>query len=155
MGFDPVTLGLIISGVGTATAVGGKVMEARASSEASDASKAAEAARLRQSQLEESQRRRQLLRQAIIAQATSLSTATAQGAQGGSSLAGIESSYGTQFATNVGNLNQSTAIRNDIFESNSAYADASAEAKDYGAVGQVGADIFASSEKLGKLFGSY
>lgn len=154
MGIDPVTLTLALSATGLATSVGGKVLEAQATSEASDASKRAEAARLRQAQLEEAQRRRQVLRQAIIARSTSLSTATAQGAADSSAFAGVASSYGTQLAGNVGNINQSAAIRDDIFAANSDYADASAAARNYGAVGDLGKDIFASSEKLGKLFGS-
>lgn len=152
MGFDPVTIGLIISSVGLATNVAGTVAASEAKDDAAAASQKAEAARKRQAQLEEQQRRRQLIRQAIIARSTALSGATAQGAGGGSGLAGAESSYASQFATNIGNVNQSAAIRDDIFAANADYAQSSAMASNYGGIAEFGGDLFQSSDKLGKLF---
>jgi len=152
MGLEAATIGLIISGIGAGTAVYGQVQAAEQKDVASEASQKAEAARKRQAELEEAQRRRQLIRQAIIARSTALSNATAQGAGGGSGFFGTATSYGSQFASNIGNLNQSSAIRDDIFAANATYSQASASAQNYGALAEAGGDIFASSEKLGKLF---
>ena len=156
MGLEAATIGLIINGIGAGAAVAGGVLEAGAREEASDASIRAERARQRQARLEETQRRRQLIRSAIVSRATALSNVTSStGSAEGSAFGGVASSYGSQYAANVGNTNQSAAIRDDIFDANAAYSTASADAQNYGSVGQFGKDLFNSSEKLSKLFSSY
>jgi hypothetical protein len=86
------------------------------------ASKKAEKLRQRQMQLEAVRKRREIVREAVVARATALSNATAQGANEGSGLQGGYGQITSQETRNKAALSQDVAIGNGIFKANQQYA---------------------------------
>jgi hypothetical protein len=90
------------------------------------ASVSAETARFQQMTLDAIRARRQVIRQALITRSTALVGATAQGAQGGSGLAGGIAQISNQRSQMLTGIFQNTDIGNAIFEANRAFTEAGA-----------------------------
>jgi len=88
------------------------------------AAKKAEALRQRQMNLEATRKKRELVREGIVARANATNAATAQGAGESSGLAGGIAQVTGQQNRNVLATNQDQQIGNGIFKANSQYADA-------------------------------
>lgn len=120
----------IIGLIGTAASVAGTVISANAqakmANEQAQASKKAENARQQQMQMDANHRRRQSVRESILARAQALAIGVAQGAQDGS---GVQSAMGQ--ATGMGWENQQAVTSAEtlggrVFAANREYADATA-----------------------------
>jgi hypothetical protein len=82
----------------------------------------AEDARQQQMNLDMQRKRREAMRQAVLARSTALTNATAQGAQQGSGLAGgIAQITGSEYR-NIDALNQDKYLGNQVFAANREYA---------------------------------
>lgn len=122
--------GLALSALGTGLSVYSNL-------QASRASERAERLRNRQANLEATRQRRRAIRESVIAQAASESTATAQGAQFSSSAMAGQQQIASERGTNMQTLNQSSQITSGIFGANADVA----RARGLGALGQ-GANAF-------------
>ena len=89
-----------------------------------DAAIKAEEERERQTNLDASRRRRDIIRRGIIARAQSQAIATAQGASFGSGPAGAQASITSQTGANVLAVNQNQEIGGNIFAANRQAANA-------------------------------
>jgi hypothetical protein len=82
----------------------------------------AEKAREQQMNLDMQRKRRETMRQAVLARSTALTNANAQGAQQGSGLqGGLAQITGAEYR-NVGGLRQDQALGKEVFEANRDYA---------------------------------
>ena len=152
----------LIMGVGLATSLAGSFMQASAQSkmakEQSAASKRAEDARQQQMQLDASRRRRQAVRDSMLARSQAMAVGTAQGASQGSSVAGAMAQ-----ATATGFQNQQTTqsaeiLGAEVFSANRAYADATAKGTSKmawgGAISSLGGMLMNNAGTLNRL-GTY
>lgn len=105
------------------TAIGGVVQAFGAMKQAS-ASKKAEKARQRMMQLEAMRKRREIIREAVVARSVALSNATSQGASGGSGLQGGIAQITSQQNRNTLASFQDETLGNQVFKANKQYASA-------------------------------
>lgn len=144
----------IIAGVGIAAAVAGSAVSVNASNQATAASKRAEALRERQMQLEAARSRRQVVRNMLRARSAALVGATAQGASGGSGLAGGYGQIGQQSGENMTGINQGTEIGAGIFSANRDYANAQSLVSFGQGLSSLGGTLMNNSGTIGRV-GSY
>ncbi len=147
---DPFT---IIALIGLATAAVGTGVQAYGSMQAAEASADAEKLRKKQMGLDAMRKRREIIRQTQVAQATALSNATAQGAQEGSGLQGGYAQIAGQGARDTAGVNQAQEIGQGIFDANARAATASGVAAMGGGVKDVGMTIAGNNDKIGRIFG--
>lgn len=161
-------VGAIAAIVGAASAVAGAGISGYAAVESSNANRKqmaaqrrAEEARRQQMNLDATRRRREMLRQAQVARAQAVSTASNQGASEGSGLAGALGQIEGQTGSNILGLNQNQELGNRIFDANalaSTYAQQAASANAFGAVGSqlqsLGGSLI-KNEGLINKFGTY
>lgn len=102
----------------------GGVMQAIGSMKQAKASAKAEKARQRMMQLEAMRKRRELVRESVIARAQATSNATAQGAAEGSGLQGGLAQITGQQNRNLQASYQDEKLGNKVFAANKAYAKA-------------------------------
>lgn len=105
-------------------AVLGGVMSAVGSMKQAKASAKAEKLRSRMMQLEAMRKRRELIREGVVANATAKSNATAQGAGEGSALQGGIAQITNQQNRNVLASRQDEELGKGVFKANAAYAKA-------------------------------
>jgi hypothetical protein len=110
-------IGLALSAIGTGTAVYGAV-------QASEASQDAEEARKKQMNLDATRRRRQAIRESIIARGMATNTAAAQGASEGSGVQGAIAQISGNAAESISNTNQNVQLGNAIYDANGRRAGA-------------------------------
>lgn len=112
------------AGAGLSAAAGliGTGLQAYGANKAAKAQARAEDLRQKQLSLETDRQRRSVVRQAQIARATAQSNATAQGAQGGSGLAGGLSQVSNQANQNMQGVNQGASIGMQMFGLNKKIA---------------------------------
>lgn len=104
--------------ISAVTGVVGTVVSYMGARKAAKASERAEKLRERQMNLQAARDRRQSVRQAVVARAQALSSATAQNAGEGSGLAGGFAQIQNQNASNVQGINQGQEISRGIFQAN-------------------------------------
>lgn len=128
-----------MAGLSTIALVGGLALSAAgtgvqyaAAQDASDASKRAENARRAQMELEASRKKRELIRQGIIARAQATAVGTNQGAQDSSALAGALGGITGTETRGVQGVNSSVTLGREVFAANQQIA----EAQELGALGQ-------------------
>lgn len=111
-----------------AIAVGlvGGVMQAIGAAKQAKASAKAEKARERMMQLEAMRKRREIVREGMVAKATATSNATAQGAGEGSGIKGGVAQVTNQVTRGVLASRQDEALGSEVFKQNRAYAKAGA-----------------------------
>ena len=105
-------------------AVVGGVISAIGAQAQAKASASAEKARKRMMQLEAMRKRRELVREGVVARATATSNATAQGAGESSALQGGLAQITAQQNRNVTASTQDEALGNKVFNANAKYAKA-------------------------------
>lgn len=110
--------GLAASAAGTAIQFQGQQKAHAASELGIDAQQQAEAARNQAMELDATRKRREMVRQAVVARSQSLAQATGQGAQFSSSLAGAQAGITGQTNYNMLGVNQNEEIGQDIFKAN-------------------------------------
>lgn len=138
-------------GAGLGLQAAGMIQQADASQEASEASKRAETARQKQLELESSRKKREIIRQGILAKAQATSTATAQGAQFGSTLPGAAGSIASHSAYGVGGVNESQFLGNQIFQANRDIADAQSDAATGAGLSSLGGALTKNLGIIGRL----
>ena len=109
-----------------AAAIGlvGGVIQAVGAMKQAKASEKAEKARQRMMQLEAMRKRRELIREGVVARATATSNASAQGAGEGTALQGGIAQITNQQNRNVNASFQDESLGNKVFSANRAYAKA-------------------------------
>lgn len=110
--------------MGMALGLVGGVMSAIGSMKQAKASAKAEKARQRMMQLEAMRKRRELVREGVVARAQATSNATAQGAGEGSAIQGGIAQITNQQGRNVLASYQDETLGNKVFQANRAYAKA-------------------------------
>lgn len=155
----------IIGLVGTAVSVAGTVVAANAQAkmvaEQTQASKKAENARQQQMQMDANHKRRQSVREGLMARAMNLAVGVAQGAQDGS---GVQSAMGGAMGMAAENQQVTTAAEvagSRVFAANRQYADATAAGARGMAMGQglsaIGGAITSNAgmiTQIGSTFGA-
>lgn len=99
-------------------------MQAIGAAKQAKASEKAEKARQRMMQLEATRKRREMIREATVARAQAISSATAQGAGEGSALKGGIAQITSRQNRNVLASNQDEDLGNKVFQANRQYAKA-------------------------------
>jgi len=112
------------------------------------ATEKAEDARKQQMNLDVQRKRREALRQAMLARSVALSNATNQGAQFGSGLAGGLAQITSAGNRNVNALNQDKQLGNTIFDANKEYAQG-------GMLAGFGSSLSNASNALGRMAGGF
>src|SRR6266550_5996696 len=107
--------GLALSGLGVGAQVFGAVHAAEAQKEEIQAQQKSEAVRENSMKLDAQRKRREMVRQGILARSQALAQGTAQGAQFGSGLAGAEAGITEQTAYNVLGVNEQQQAGSAIF----------------------------------------
>lgn len=110
--------------MGIALGLVGGIVQAVGAMKQAKASAKAESARQRMMQLEAMRKRREMVREGVIARAQATSAAVAQGAGEGSALKGGVAQITGQQNRNVSASNQDEELGNKVFSANKAYAKA-------------------------------
>lgn len=147
-------LGAAVSLVGTFVSMGA---QQKMINEQTSASKRAENAREQQMQLDAQRRRRQAVREGILARSMSLSAGVAQGAQYGTGVAGgMAGAMGQSFENQQG-INSGEILGGRIFQANRDYFDATQKGQAGMALGQgisaIGGAISSNAGAIGRLGG--
>ena len=160
MGFSAViaAVGLATSAYGVTKQQSAQKEQARAQQEGIAAQQRAENSRRQAMELDAMRRRREIVRQGIKARSMALSTATAQGAAGGSGLQGGLAGIEGQTNTNLLGVNQNQAIGADIFSANqekfgadSRGVAAASRAATYGAISTLGQSILKNTGTIDRV----
>ena len=160
MGFSAViaVAGFATSAYGMSKQQSAQKEQARAQQEGIAAQQRAEASRKQAMELDAMRRRREIVRQNVKARSMALSTATSQGASGGSGLQGGLAGIEGQTNTNLLGVNQNEAIGADIFSANQAKfgADsrgvaAASKAATYGAISTLGGAILKNAGQIDRI----
>lgn len=115
-------LALVLSAVGTASALAGVSQSnkaAKAQGRAAEAQQRGVEAQRQQAQAQANRSRRQAIRQNLIARAQMRNQATAAGVSGGSGFSGGLSSATSQFGANLGFSGLQRGLQNNIFQAQS------------------------------------
>lgn len=152
--------GLIGTAISLAGSIYSSVSQQKMVAEQTRASKKAENAREQQMRLDAANRRRQSVREAILARSMSLSAGTAQGAQYGSGVAGGLGNAVAQGAENQQVTSASEILGGRVFSANREYFDATQRGSAAVAIGQgisaIGGAITSNAgsiQRLGTYFG--
>lgn len=144
---------LAASVIGATTSAVGSVGQAKAQKRVAASSRRAEAARLRQMNLETQRKQRGIFREQMRARSVALANTTNQGAsaEGSSALPGgfgqISGEGGRQSLA----LAENQAIGSEIFSANAAMASAQGDAATWQGVSSIGQNIFANSQAIGRI----
>lgn len=137
-------VGLALSAVGVGVSAYSAVQSAEASQDA-------ERARKQQMQLDANRRRRESIRESMLAQGQALNAAAAQGASEGSAVKGATAAISGNAAESIVNTNQNVALGNQIYDANGRRAGW----EGIGSIGQGvqswGSMITNNSDKIAKL----
>lgn len=138
--------------IGAVTATAGTAYSAVQGQKAANASKRAEALRKQQMQMEEMQKRRQAIRDFQAKRALAVSNISgATGTLDNSAYGGATSALSADFGFNLGSLQQASNIGEGMFQANSAYSEASANAQAGQQIAGFGKDIFQSAPAAGRI----
>lgn len=151
-------VGLGLTAAGLATSVVGTMQNASAQKKMSEEQKKQEALRQQQMTLESMRRKREIIRNAQVAQATAQATAQSQGSAESSGLAGALSTVSSRAAGATLATNQNEDLGNQMFASNSRMAGfmgerASAESITGigNGLGSLGGALVKNSNEIGKI----
>lgn len=149
---------LALGAVGTGVQYAASQQAAEAQKKQIGAYKLAEETRRQQMELEATRKRRDLIRQGILARAQATAQATSQGAQHGSTLPGAQSAIAGQTAYNVGGVNQAQTLGGYMFDANQMALSANydmANAQQLsalgGALGSLGGQLHKNLGPIGRL----
>lgn len=155
----------IAGAIGVALSVAGTVVgysaQQKMIAQQTQASKKAENAREQQMQLDSSNRRRQSVREAIVARSMGLAAGTNAGAQYGSGVSAALGQATAQGAENQQTVNSSQILGSRVFQANRDYFDATQKGQAGMALGQglsaIGGALVSNAgtiSQLGTYFGS-
>lgn len=154
-------MGAAVGLIGAAVSLVGTVVSASAQqtmvNEQTSASKRAENAREQQMQLDAQRRRRQAVREGLLARSMSLSAGVNQGAGYGSGVAGGMAGAMGQSLENQQGINSGEILGSRVFQANRDYFDATQKGQAGMAMGQgisaVGGAIVSNAGAIGRLGG--
>jgi len=147
-------IGIGISIVGTIMQMQAAQKAAAAQKKALMAQQQAEASREQAMRLDAQRKKREQIRQAILARSQALSTGTQQGAQYGTALPGAYGQIGSNAASNFGAISSQQSIGAEIFASNRTALQARKEEADAGAMSALGGGISSLGGAVGRGLGS-
>lgn len=130
--------GLAVAAVGAGTSVYGAVKSNEANKEKIAAEQQSEDLRKQQMELDASRRRREVVRQSVMARAQAESTTTEQGASIGSSLPGAFGSISGRTGVNTLGINQNEQIGQGMFAANMEGLNASRDAANASTISSIG-----------------
>lgn len=133
--------GLALSGIGVAAQTFGAVKAAEAQEKGVEAQQKAENARENAMKLDAQRKRREMVRQGILARSQALSQGAAQGAQFGSGLAGAEAGITEQTQFNILGVNESEQSGSYIFAANREGLRAKKQEAQAGTIGAIGGGL--------------
>jgi len=145
--------GLALGAAGTGVQAYGAIQAHEAQEKSIAAQKRAEAARQTQMQLESARKRRELVRQGIIARSQATAQATAQGAQHGSALPGALGGISSTAGAGIQGVNQAESIGNTLFASNLDQLEASRQMAEGQTLGMLGGGLSSLGGQLTKNLG--
>lgn len=137
--------------LGTAATVAGTVMQAGAQKDIAEEQKRQESIREVQMQVDANRQRRGIIRQAMVARAESLSSATAQGAGSSSGLAGGIAQVTAERGSNLTGVNQAEQSGAAMFASNRNIASAQSRAAFGSGLSSLGGALVQNQEPIGRL----
>jgi hypothetical protein len=146
--------GLAISAVGAVMQFQGQRKMQQAQERAIKAQQRAEAARQRQMELEAGRRKREIIRQGILARSQATAQAVASGAQFGSGLPGAIGGIAGQTAYAALGVDQARSIGTEIFSANQAKLSANRDEARAGGQVAMGAGISSLGGAFSKTLGS-
>lgn len=117
---EPITLaaGLGISAIGMLTQMSAAQDQQRAQTQIINSEQKAEQARQQSMLLDADRRKREIVRQGIIARSQALTVGTSQGASFGSALPGVMGQIGGEQSFNYLGVNNAVSLGTDIFNAN-------------------------------------
>jgi hypothetical protein len=152
--------GLALSAIGASTSASAASESARISRDIAGRQQDQERIRERSAELDARRRRRDLIRQGIIAKSQALAVTTSQGAQGGSGLQGAYGQIQSQTNWGLAGVDQNLALAKEMFASNREIyglrqQDASTQSTAAMGAGlsSFGAKLAGSAGSLGNIFG--
>lgn len=147
--------------LGLGSSIAGGIMQIDASQKAARAQEKAlqlqqqsEATREQASRLDAQRRKREMIREQIIARSQAQSTATNQNAQYGTALEGAYGQIGAQTSFNISGVEGQRLLAADIFGYNRQIGEARKEEARAGAQSALGAGISSIGGALGRSLGS-
>ena len=140
--------------VGTAATIAGTGLQVAGQMKAQKAQEKAEQLRAAQMDIEATRQRRQIIRQALIARGEAVNSATAQGAAGGSGLAGGVSQIASQAGSNIAAVNTSQGIGQAMFSANRQLSQAQTMTSFGSGLSSLGGALFSNQQQIGRL-GTY
>lgn len=143
-----------VGAIGTIGGLAGTVMQMKGAREAAEGAKTAEDIRKAQQDIEAVRQRRQIIRQGLIARSEALSNATAQGAQGGSGLAGGIAQTVNSTGQQITNVNQSQDLGNQMFRANARISAGQTTQSVGSGISSLAGSLVKSQEQIGRL-GAY
>lgn len=148
-------IGLGLSAVGTFVGMQGAKEQAAQQAKAFELQAEAEKQREKQMRLEATRKRREVVRQAIQARSMAVATTTAQGASGGSALAGAQAGITNREGTNLLAINQNEQIGANLFSINRQIHGAYRSAADAGSQVSLGSGLSSLGGALMKADGMF
>ncbi len=147
---DPVT---IIAGIGLATAAIGSAVQYEGTVQQSEASQKAERLRQQQMNLDAYRKRREVVRQMILAQATGKANAASQGASvtGDSAVIGGSQQAASTSGVNQTDIAQSQGIGNKLFQANADFAAGQITSSWGSNIQQAGGGIMQNSDVISRV----
>lgn len=133
--------GLVLAAAGTAVQVAGSIKSREAQKELIREQRQAEANRKAAMEIDANRRRRELIRQSIIARSRALAVTSQQGAAEGSGLGGAFAQIQGQTAFGLGGLSAQEQLGANMFESNQRAFGARGREAEAGTLSSVGTGL--------------
>lgn len=147
-------VGLGLAAVGAATSAYSSYQQNEANQASIAAQQQAEAIRRRAMEVDNERRRRQYIRESMIARATGLSNATNRGASQSSAVPGIYGQIGGRTAFGITGLNDALVTGRGLFDANQDLFAARSAASSAGAVGDLGRGLTSLGGALMSNYGA-
>lgn len=144
---------LVLGAAGTGVQFAASQQAAEAQKKQIKAHMQAEEVRRRSMQLEATRKRRDIVRQSLLARAQATAQATAQGAQHGSTLPGAQSAIAGQAAYNVQGVNQAETLGGYIFDANRDALSANMDMADAQSLAAIGGGLSSLGGSIMKQLG--
>lgn len=161
---EPITLGigLALSVFGTIGGVNAAKEKQRGQEMAIAAQSKAEKLREQSMVIDSARRRREMIRQAMIAKSQALTTATSQGASKGSGLQGAFGQISGGLAFGLEGVNQQEGIGHGLFaaqqellQAQKVMASAETDSATYKGISSIGGTLISNIGPIGNLFNTY
>lgn len=141
----------IIAGVGLAAGLAGTAVQYMGQKTAQKGAERAERLREAQMNLDNQRSRRQIIRQAVAARATSLSNSTSQGAQESSGGIGGQQQITSEAGQSILSNNQNQQLGQGMFAANRQISAGNSQASLGSGISSLGGSLVNNSEMIGRI----